>query len=307
VQEKILEYVLVTPARNEEAFIELTIQSVVRQTARPKRWVIVSDGSTDRTDEIAGSYARQHEWIDFIRMPDRQVRDFAGKVGCFNAGYARLKDVPYDIIGSLDADITFEPDYFAFLLQKFAQDPQLGVGGTPFSEGGKTYDYRFSSAEHVSGACQLFRRECFEAIGGYVPVKGGGIDVIAVVSARMKGWHTRSFTEKTCVHHRPMGSANYDNTMMANFKLGQRQYRLGFHPVWQIFRGAYQMVRTKPYVLAGGALMAGHFWATLRRLERPVTPEFVAFQGRDQMKRLRSFLGKVMPFALDRSAGPNRR
>jgi biofilm PGA synthesis N-glycosyltransferase PgaC len=288
-----LTYVLITPARNEEAFIELTIKSVVSQTVRPLKWIIVSDGSTDRTDEIVGSYAGRHDWIELVRMPERALRDFAGKVGCFNAGRDRVRELEYDIIGSLDADISFDQEYFKFLTGKFAEDPQLGLAGTPFSEGGETYDYRFSSTEHVSGACQMFRRICFEDIGGYVPVKGGGIDVIAVLSARMKGWRTRTFTEKTCVHHRPMGSAKHKKKLAANFKLGQRAYCLGWHPVWQVFRCVYQMSR-RPYLTGGGALLCGYFWAMFRRVERPVSNELLEFQRRDQMRRLRTFLRERM-------------
>lgn len=284
-----LQYLLITPARNEEAFLEITIQSVVKQTVRPLRWIIVSDGSTDRTDEIATRYAAQHDWIELYRMPERKTRDFGGKARCFNAAYERAKHLNFDLVGNLDADLTFVEDYYAFLLGKFAEDPQLGVGGTPFSEEGQTYDYRFSSRDHVSGAAQMFRRDCFEQIGGYVAAKGGGIDVIAVLTARMKGWHTRTFTEKACEHHRPMGSANHRHKIMVNYKLGQRQYCLGFHPLWQLFRSAYQMTR-KPYITAGAALCAGYFWAMLRQIPRPISPELVAFQRHDQMRRLRKFL-----------------
>jgi poly-beta-1,6-N-acetyl-D-glucosamine synthase len=285
-----MNYVLITPARNEEAFLELTIKSMIAQTVLPVRWVIVSDGSTDRTDEIAARYAAEYSWIDFVRMPPREVRNFAGKVGSFNAGHARVRDLAYEAIGSLDADITFDPQYFEFLLSKLAADERLGLVGTPFDEGGGTYDYRFSSLDHVSGACQLFRRQCFEEIGGYVPLKGGGIDVVAVLSARMKGWQTRTFPEKTSVHHRPMGSANDEHKWAAQFKLGQRAYRLGFHPVWQVFRSVYQMGRP-PYVTGGAALAVGYFWAGLRRVERPVPPDLVRYQQQDQMKRLRAFIG----------------
>jgi glycosyltransferase involved in cell wall biosynthesis len=283
-----LQYLLITAAKNEEAFIELTIQSVVSQTVRPVRWIIVSDGSTDRTDEIVSRYAAKHDWIELYRMPERKTRDFGGKARCFNTAYGRAKHLDFDLVGNLDADLTFTEDYYAFLLQKFADDPKLGLGGTPFSEEGHTYDYRFSSSDHVSGAAQMFRRECFEEIGGYVPVKGGGIDVIAVLTARMKGWRTQPFTEKSCEHHRAMGSANNHLKIAANFKLGQRQYCLGFHPLWQTFRSVYQLSR-KPYITAGSALFAGYFWAMLRRLERPIGPELVAFQRRDQMSRLRAF------------------
>ena len=284
-----LKYLLITAARNEEAFIELTIQSVVNQTVRPLRWVIVSDGSTDRTDEIVARYAAEHDWIELFRMPERATRDFGGKARCFNTAYARAKHLGFDLVGNLDADLTFTEDYYAFLLQKFLQDPKLGLGGTPFREEGQTYDYRFSSSEHVSGAAQMFRRECFEQIGGYLAVKGGGIDVIAVLTSRMNGWHTHTFTEKACDHHRPMSSANYKNRFVADFKLGQRQYGLGFHPVWQVFRSVYQMSR-KPYFFGGIALFLGYFSAMIRRVERPISPELVAFQQRDQMRRLRKFL-----------------
>ena len=283
-----LHYLLITAAKNEEDFIELTIQSVVKQTIRPVRWLVVSDGSTDRTDEIVAHYAAQHDWIELYRMPERKTRDFGGKVICFNTGYARIKSLPHDVIASLDADITFDPEYFEFLLGKLAGDPKLGLVGTPFAEDGQTYDFRFSSVDHVSGACQVFRRECFEQIGGYTQTKSG-IDVIAVLSARMRGWRTRTFTEKHSDHHRPMGSANNRNKFVVNFKLGQTQYGLGFHPLWQTFRAVYQMAR-KPYITAGVALFAGYFWAMLRRAKRPVSDELVAFQRRDQMRRLRGFL-----------------
>jgi biofilm PGA synthesis N-glycosyltransferase PgaC len=285
-----LRYLLITPAKNEDAFIELTIRSVLSQTVRPVKWLIMDDGSTDRTGEIVTRYVQEHDWIELLQMPKRRSRDFGGKADCINAGYAHAKHSHYDVIGSLDADISFEKGYFAFLLQKFPNDPELGIVGTPFSESGETYDYRFSSTDHVSGACQLFRRECFEAIGGYTPIKGGGIDVIAVLTARLKGWRTRTFTEKVCYHHRVMGSGQERRKMVADFLLGQKDYRLGFHPVWEVFRSAYQMTR-KPYFIGGAALLTGYFWAMLHRYERSVGRELLLFQRQDQMRRLRKFFG----------------
>jgi glycosyltransferase involved in cell wall biosynthesis len=280
-------YVLVTPARNEAAFIELTIMSVVNQTVRPVKWVIVSDGSTDGTDEIVSRYAAEHSWIELVRMPERRERHFAGKVHAFNAGYARLSGLEYDAIGGMDGDISFDQDYFSFLLGKLATDPALGLVGTPFKDS-SMYDYRFVSIEHVSGACQLFRRACFEAIGGYVPVKSGGVDHVAVITARMKGWKTRTFTDKVCLHHRPIGSAGH-GPLKAKFKIGSLDYALGGHPVWELFRTAYQMTK-KPYVVGGLTLLAGFMTASLRRADRSVSPELVAFRRKEQMRRLRQFL-----------------
>jgi glycosyltransferase involved in cell wall biosynthesis len=268
----------------------MTIQSMVAQTALPLKWVIVSDGSTDRTDEIVTSHAAKHDWIQLVRLADRQERDFAGKVRAFNAGQAAVKELCYDVIACLDADITFNEDYFAFLLEKLTTEDQLGLVGTPFVEqSGTTYDYRFVNIEHVSGACQVFRRECFAAIGGYVPVKGGAIDSIAVVTARMKGWKTRTFTEKVCMHHREMGTAQRA-AWKARFKFGAKDYAMGNHPLWELFRVAYQMTKS-PFVLGGITLGAGYLWASLRVPQRPVSKELVAFYQAEQLHRLKRFFG----------------
>ncbi|MGB6476603.1 MAG: glycosyltransferase family 2 protein [Candidatus Sulfotelmatobacter sp.] len=286
---KLPAYVVVTPARNEARSIEMTIQSMVAQNVRPIKWVIVSDGSTDATDQIVKRYAAVYEWIQLLRMPEREERHFAGKVYAFNAGQASVQGLPYQVIASLDADITFESGYFSFLLEKLAADPALGLIGTPFREGANdTYDYRFVSIEHVSGACQVFRRECLEAIGGYVPVKGGAIDNIAVISARMRGWKTRTFTEKVCLHHRAIGTAQR-GAVHARFRFGAKDYAIGNHPAWELFRVVYQMTK-KPLLLGGLALGAGYLWASTRRAERPVSSELMAFHRREQMNRLKRLL-----------------
>jgi glycosyltransferase involved in cell wall biosynthesis len=280
-----LRYVLVTPARNEEQFIEQTIQSVISQTTLPHKWVIVSDGSTDRTDDIVKKYLADYKWIELVRRPERKDRHFGGKVQCFNAGFERVQGEQFDIIGNLDADITFGPDYFEFLLSKFAADSQLGVAGTPFVEGTTSYDFRFTAVEHVSGACQLFRQRCFEEIGGYVQVKGGGIDWIAVTTARMHGWKTRTFVERVCHHHRPMGTASVGKSRAA-VRLGRQDYYLGNHPLWQLFRGCYQMGR-KPYFFGGLFLLVGYWWAWITGVQRPVSRELIRFHQGEQMQRLR--------------------
>jgi glycosyltransferase involved in cell wall biosynthesis len=287
-----LRYVLVTPARNEQDYIEGTIRSVVDQTHRPTRWIIVSDGSTDRTDEIVKRYTREYDWIELLRMPEHRDRTFAAKATCFNAGYERLKTREFDIIGNLDADITFPSDYCAFLLGKFAQMPALGVAGTPFVEdgpgGGHSYNHRHSDLEHVSGACQMFRRECLDQVGGYPLIKGGGIDWVAVTTARMKGWQTRTFVEMACLHHRKMGTADR-GSLMARFRHGQEDYCTGRHPLWQVFRSAFQMTKP-PFVVGGVFLMLGYIWAMAKRTPRPVSAELIAFHRAEQMNRLRKLL-----------------
>lgn len=288
-------YVLITPARNEATFIEGTIRSVIAQTILPLKWIIVSDGSTDGTDEIVKRYLAERPWIELLRMPEHLDRQFAAKAHAFNAGYARLREqhVAYEIIGNLDADITFEPDYFSFLLSTFQLFPRLGVAGTPFVEdaakmNAHTYAHRFAQLEHVSGACQMFRRECFEQIGGYIPIRGGAIDWIAVTTARMKGWQTRTFPEKVCLHHRQLGTGTH-STLGTRFLYGCKAWYVGGHPVWEFLRGVFQM-RERPLVLGGLCFQAGYAWSALNRVERPVSRELMAFHRREQMARLRRLL-----------------
>lgn len=289
-----MSYVLISPARNEAAFIELTLKSVIAQTLLPLKWVIVSDGSTDGTDEIVKKYVVNYNWIELVRIDERKERDFSGKVFAFNAGYDRVRDLNYSFIGSLDGDISFAPNYFQFLIKQLLQDQRLGVVGTPFKEGTEQYDYRFSSRAHVSGACQLFRRKCFEDIGGYVPIKEGGVDLVAVVTARMKGWRTWTFTDMACVHHRKMGSAKY-GTVTRMFRSGYHDYLMGVHPIWQIVRAVYQMGRP-PIFVGGLLLLTGFFYALAFRAERPVSKALVEFRRREQMQRLREcFTHKARP------------
>jgi biofilm PGA synthesis N-glycosyltransferase PgaC len=283
-------YVLVTAARNEAEFIELTVKAVVAQTLRPVRWVIVSDGSTDGTDEIVSKYASVHPWIELVCMPPRRERHFAGKAYAFNAGRARLEGLHYDAIGNLDADVSFDDTYFEFLLARLVDDPSLGVVGTAFEDKSLHYDYRFVSIEHVAGPLQLFRRECLEDIGGYVPSKSGGVDHIAVITARMKGWKTRTFTEKAYRHHREMGTAAR-GVVMARYKSGALDYALGGHPVWELFRTIYQMTKP-PYLIGGLALLAGYVSAGARRIDRPVPRELVRFRRHEQMHRLRNLFAR---------------
>jgi len=291
-----MKYVLITPAHNEEAFIQKTLESMVAQTLRPARWIIVDDGSTDRTAEIVESYEKQYPWIELVRRPQRLDRSFAGKVHAFNLGLGRVASLTFEVLGNLDADLSFDPDYLAFLMEKFLDDPKLGVAGTPFTENGgyDTAGDSFEGENHVAGGCQLFRRRCFEEIGGYVPNGIGGIDWIAVTTARMKGWKTRSFSEKRFHHYRSLGTAGRSG-LAAKFSYGEKDYYLGGSPLWQLFRVAYRMTK-RPFLIDGLALLSGYCWAAIRRVERSVTPELMRFHRREQMKKLRAIFRSILRF-----------
>jgi glycosyltransferase involved in cell wall biosynthesis len=255
----------------------------------------VDDGSSDATAEIVEQYSRQHPWIVLLRRPARADRSFSGKAHAVNAGLEQMKDLDFEIVGNLDADVTFEPDYLEFIAGKFVDNPQLGIAGTPFTETG--YDSSrdsFEGENYVAGPCQLFRYRCFQEIGGYVAHDAGGVDWIAVMTARMKGWEVRSYAEKRFHHHRSLGTAER-GPLHALFSYGEKDYYLGGSPIWQLFRATYRMAN-KPFVFGGLALGFGYAWAAFRRVKRPVTPELMRFHRREQMKKLRTIFGTLLRF-----------
>ena len=226
-----------------------------------------------------------------IRLPKRTERNFAAKVNAFNAAYDRVKALAFDVIGNLDADVLVRGRLYGYLLGKFETTPELGVAGTHYIEGDfHSYRDSYINVHHVNGQIQLFRRACFEEIGGYVPIKGGGIDWVVVTTARMKGWTTYSFSDRTFYHHRKMGTAG-SSEIRARFHYGKKDYFLGGHPVWQLFRSAFQMTQ-KPYIVGGLGLMAGYAWCWLTRHDRPVSAELMAFHRDEQIRRLKELLSR---------------
>lgn len=289
-------YVLITPARNEEGFIDTTIESMICQTVLPLRWVIVDDGSTDRTPQIVSNYVGRHPWMELVKLPQRRDRNFAAKVHAFNAGYERLQGLQYEIIGNLDADVSFVNDHLEFLVRKFTEDVSLGVAGSIYREEGgySSASDSYEGHDYVSGLCQLFRRECWEEIGGYMPLRAGGEDWMAVTTARMRGWKTKSFREKSFIHLRPRGSAQR-GVLSTAFSYGKQDYCLGGHPLWQLFRMAYQATK-RPYIMKGLAFGLGYYWALLCRTPRPVSPELMAFHRKEQMAKLNVILRALLAF-----------
>ncbi|MGC1424972.1 MAG: glycosyltransferase family A protein [Terracidiphilus sp.] len=290
-----LPYVLITPARNEGQFIENTIFSVAQQTVLPAKWVIVNDGSTDDTGAIAARCAAKFNWIEIVDLPIRKERNFAAKVYAFRAGQERLSGIDFKIIGNLDADVTLDPKHFEFLMNRFQEDPDLGVAGTIFREPGYCSETdSFEGQNYVSGQCQIFRRECFEAIGGYQPSKAGGIDWMAVTTARMMGWKTRSFREMCFYHHRVLGTAE-TSKIGKSFAYGKKDYYMGGHPLWETVRCSYQLL-TRPYVIGGVMLFAGYFSALLTGEKRIVSDDLMRFHRHEQMMKLKAILLSIVRF-----------
>lgn len=289
-------YVLVTPARNEEAFIEKTLQSVTRQSVLPQKWVIVSDGSTDRTDEIVTEYAQRYPFIQLVRKTADKKRTFSSKVYAFRTGYAQLQGIDYDFIGMLDADVSFGPDYYENILRKFHQDDSLGLaGGIRYDLCNGKFVRVLCAKNSVGGPYQLFRRQCFEAIGGFTPIKIGGEDAVAEINARMHGWRVESFPEYKVYHYRRTGTAT-KSALGVHFQNGVKCYLLGYHPLFHLVKSVYR-IKDRPVFFGSLWLLAGYIYAAIRHLPRPVTKDMMHFLRTEQLVRVKSLVLKRKDFA----------
>jgi hypothetical protein len=281
-------YVLVTAAYNEDKYIEGLIKSVAAQTHKPLRWVIVSDGSTDRTEEVVTDYAARYAFIGLHRVTKDHPRNFAAQVHAINAGFSLLDGLAYDYIGNLDSDVSFAPTYFETLIGRFEQDPRLGLAGGYICEehNGEFKPRPLNRVTSVPHAVQFFRRECFQVLGGYLPLPYGGPDWHAEVTARMNGWAVRSFPDLRVFHHRPTASA--EGRLRSWYRQGLEAYSLGSHPAFEVAKTCVRLGSRPPLV---GALvrLSAFALASIRRLDRPVPDEFVRFLRAEQMARLFRF------------------
>ncbi|MBN2106728.1 MAG: glycosyltransferase [Deltaproteobacteria bacterium] len=279
------QYVLITPAKNEEAHIEKTIVSVLAQTALPLRWVIVSDGSADRTDAIVKKYSTEYPFIKLLRREVEGERNFSSKAFAFNAGYEEVKILAFDFIGNLDADISFQRDYFEILINEFSKNKRLGLaGGKIFELINGTFVGQHISDDSVAGAVQLFRKECFEKIGGYLPLAGGCIDAVTEIKARQLGFLVQTFPEVKVLHHRRVAGAG-GQLFKSRFKQGINFYLIGYHPVFIVLRVAYK-INDPPFLISNLLRLFGYCWAYLHRYKRPVDKTLVAFIRQEQMEKL---------------------
>jgi poly-beta-1,6-N-acetyl-D-glucosamine synthase len=286
-------YVLVTAAYNETAHIEKTLSSVVLQTILPAKWIIVSDGSTDGTDDIVNKYAGQYSFMELLRICESHPRNFAAQVHAINRGINQLSRFDYEFIGNLDADLSFAPTYFEQLLDRFHADPRLGLGGGFIcEEQDGEFQSRFAnSTASVAHAVQLFRRQCFEDVGAYVPLRYGGSDCHAEVSARMKGWRVCSFPELPVYHHRPSASAG--GLLRGWFRQGRMDFSMGSHPGFELAKLARRL-GARPALLGASCRLAGFLWSWSRREPRLVSQSFIDFLRKEQVERLQlAFLHPV--------------
>jgi hypothetical protein len=288
-------YVLISAARNEGAYIAGTIRSVTGQSIPPVKWIIVSDGSTDETDAIVREHSRQHGWIQLLRRERREENaGFASKVRALREACAHFGDVDYSYLGNVDADVSFEGRYYESVLSKFAQNAKLGIAGGFIHENhGHGFRSRpTNTSRSVAGAIQMFRRECFEGIGGLVPARLGGEDWIAEVMARMQGWEVESFDQLKVLHHKSGGLTR--GMSRERIRQGAADYSLGTHPLFEVLKCA-KRIGEKPYLSGAMLRMASYLVSCARNDERSVSKELVAFLRKEQISRIRSFLRSGRP------------
>jgi poly-beta-1,6-N-acetyl-D-glucosamine synthase len=252
---------IVSPVKDEAAYLQRTIDSVVAQTHRPTRWVIVNDGSSDDTGKIADEAARLHDWISVLHRPaGTQRRVGPGVVEAFYAGLETVNRADFDYLCKLDGDLEFSPTYFAELFARFEQNPRLGTasGKCFVPVNGKLVLERTGDG-FSHGVAKLYRRECFEAIGGFVhEVMWDGIDCHR---CRMLGWEAVSYSDESLniVHLRQMGSS-HRSVYHGRIRWGRGQYFMGSHPVYMLAVAGYRMAE-RPWILGGLCILYGYWQA----------------------------------------------
>jgi biofilm PGA synthesis N-glycosyltransferase PgaC len=276
-------YIVVTPVRDEEKYIESTIESVLRQTIRPAEWVIVDDGSTDRTGEIADRYAAQHSWIRAIHRENRGFRKSGGGVmEAFYDGYNNLQSKNWDFLVKLDGDLTFAPDYFEKCFAYFRRDPELGVGGGEIHHDvSGELKLEENPRFHVRGATKIYRRACWEAIGGLWPAPGW--DTIDEVKANMLGWKTYAFPDLHLLHHRFTGTE--EGLFRDRVKHGVACYVSGYHPLYVVASCLRRLIK-KPYLVGSVGIMYGFLKAHFARPPRLKDRSYLAYIRGQQLRRL---------------------
>jgi poly-beta-1,6-N-acetyl-D-glucosamine synthase len=271
----------ITPARDEEKLLPGLISSMTAQTYPPQRWVVIDDGSADRTGEILDDAAKRYRWLEPHHLPRNRSRAPGGE-SVIMQFLPRDEWATWDYLLRLDADVTFAPDLIEKLLAEFARDPTLGVAGPIMSEPcGSRWQEVKTPSFHTRGPAKMYSRQCFSAIGGLEA--GLGWDAIDELQAIMLGFKSRHFRHIHAYHHRQQGSAG--GILGGRFRTGLAAYRVGYSPLFMLARAAANLW-SPPRLLGSAMMLAGYFDALVRRLPQAAPPELIRFIRRQQLRRL---------------------
>ena len=276
-------YVVITPARDEEACLRLTIESMLAQTLRPGEWIIVDDGSSDQTAAIVEEYSPSHDWLRGLQRKDRGRRlPGAGVVEAFYEGYHSLQCRDWEFLVKLDADLSFAADFFERALANFRAQPRLGIGGAClYQMVNGAREFESGPHFHVRGASKIYRRQCWQAIGGILAVPGW--DTVDEIRASMLGWISESFPDVIALHQRPTGSA--ESRWRDMIKRGQGCYVAGYHPLFLAAR-CLRHLGSKPYLLGAVGMGAGFISGYFGGVQGERDPALVHYVHEQQWRRL---------------------
>ncbi len=285
-----INYVVISPVRNEELHIEKTIQSVVDQTIKPIAWVLVNDGSKDRTREIIEAYIKNNSWMMVIDREDRGFRlPGKGIVEAFYEGFEQVKDLNWNFIVKLDCDLSFEPNYFKNILDEFERNPLLGIASgktfLPVDGDVKNLQLEWCHDTCTRGPSKVYRKEVFEKIGGIR--REHGWDTMDDIAAMVEGYTVRSFYNYKLIHYRPIGTrTNTHQGVGQGMRLGAHLYYLGYHPLFIILKGIKMVWTDRPFLLAGLAMAASYFLSVLRKDKAINDPRLIKKLQEVQLRRI---------------------
>ena len=281
-----IKFIIISPVRNEEKNIDYTVQSVLAQTIKPAKWIIVDDGSSDKTPEIIKKYLPNNAWISLIQLADRGYYDLmgGGEIKAFYKGYETIGDEDYDFLVKLDGDISFDKKYFEDLFREFELNHRLGIAsGSLFNIRGdnklfqeKTYKH------HPRGGARAYRKECWEDIGGVEDRLTW--DAIDVYKARMLGWDTYNFEKIKATHHvKTWEKGGVTHGLM---RAGRLQYLMGTHYLFFVVK-VFKRVFSKPYLFGAFFMFYGYLKSYISGEEKVPEPELLNYIRKEQLKRLR--------------------
>ncbi len=281
-------YIIITSAYNEAKYIERTIQGVLAQSILPDKWIVVDDGSTDDTAEIVQRFAEEHKWIQYIhRTRESEQSYYRSSVYAIMLGYEQVIKADYDFLAILDADIALPKDYYEQIFERFNRDEKIGVASGVYQDlvNGRLRKV-LNDRRSTPKAIQVFRKKCFEQIGGYLPLKYGGEDTCSCIMARMNGWKSWSFPELNVVHNKPVGMGHAGNMLKIRFRDVFNEFVLATHPLFMIAKSLWRCIRERPFLSGGMARMAGFLYGYCLREKRQIPDDVVRFVRTEQMKRL---------------------
>jgi glycosyltransferase involved in cell wall biosynthesis len=288
-------YIIITPAYNEQNYIEKTIKSVLAQSVLPKTWFIVDDGSTDQTAEIIKAYAEQYSWIKYIhRRKDKNQSYYASNVYAIGEGLKTAKGQEDDYLAILDADISLPQDYYEQLLKRMEADCGLGIASGVYVDNvNGTLRKILNDRRSTPKAMMVFRKQCYEEMGGLLPMKYGGEDTCACFMARMHGWKTWSFADIIAIHNKPVGTGHAKSILKIRFRQGIGEYFLATHPLFMLLKSTRRCIKEPPYLIGGIARMAGFVYAHFMGLKRQIPDDLIRYIRAEQFYRV--FRGNKIP------------